>query len=66
MFSKNERIRFNAIEFFLRTKGRERGYVEKSINEVTGKDGKDLLANLSDDELDKKIKELEKKLGKND
>ena len=27
MFSKNERIRFNAIEFFLRTKGRERGYV---------------------------------------
>lgn len=66
MFSKNERIRFNAIEFFLRTKGRERGYVEKSINEVTGKDGKDLLANLSDDELDKKIEELEKKLGKND
>ncbi len=34
--------------------------------EVTGKDGKDLLTNLTDDELDKKIKELERKLGKND
>lgn len=32
--------------------------------EVTGKDGKDLFANLTDDELDKKIEELEKKLKK--
>ncbi len=65
MLSKNERVRFNAVEFFLRTKGRERGYVEKSVNEITGKDGKDLLANLTDDELDKKIKDLEKRLDKN-
>lgn len=43
MLSKNERIRFNAVEFFLRTKGRERGYVEKSIKELTGKDGKDFV-----------------------
>lgn len=58
MFSKNERIRFNAIEFFLRTKGRERGYVEKSVNEITGKDGKDLYASMSDEDLEKELKRL--------
>jgi phage terminase small subunit len=32
--------------------------------ELTGKDGKDLFANLTDDELDTRIAELERKLGK--
>lgn len=32
--------------------------------ELTGKDGKDLFANLTDDELDARIVELERKLGK--
>jgi phage terminase small subunit len=32
--------------------------------ELTGKDGKDLFANLTDDELDMRILELERKLGK--
>lgn len=34
--------------------------------ELTGKDGKDLFANLTDDELDIRIVELERKLGKNE
>lgn len=33
-------------------------------NEITGKDGKDLFKQMSDDELNAKIGELEKKLGK--
>lgn len=33
-------------------------------NEVTGKDGKDLFEQLTDEELDKKIADLERKLGK--
>lgn len=33
-------------------------------NEVTGKDGKDLFGQLTDEELNKKIAELERKLGK--
>lgn len=62
MLSKNERIRFNAVEFLLRTKGRERGYVEKSINEITGKDGKDLLANKTVEELESELKNIISKL----
>lgn len=31
-----------AVQFRLRTKAKHRGYVEKSVTEVTGKDGKDL------------------------
>ncbi len=33
-------------------------------NEVTGKDGKDLFGQLTDEELDKKIADLERKLSK--
>lgn len=33
-------------------------------NEVTGRDGKDLFAGLKDEDLDARIAELEKKLGK--
>lgn len=62
MRSKNENIRFRAVEFFLKTKGKERGYIERT--ELTGKDSKDLLGQLSDDELDARIAELERKLDK--
>ncbi len=31
-----------AIIFFLKTQAKHRGYIEKSVTEVTGKDGKDL------------------------
>lgn len=34
----------------------------KHSNEVAGKDGKDLFMNISDEELDKKIQDLERKL----
>ncbi|MDV3603818.1 hypothetical protein CMU86_11685 [Elizabethkingia anophelis] len=33
----------------------------KQSNEITGKDGKDLFSGLTDEEIDKKIEELEKK-----
>lgn len=36
----------------------------RQTNEITGKDGKDLFKHLSDDELEAKIAELERKLGK--
>lgn len=36
----------------------------RQTNEITGKDGKDLFKQLSDDELEAKIAELERKLGK--
>lgn len=54
MRSKKENIRFRAIEFYLKTKGKSRGYVERS--ELTGKDGKTLLpeldlSSLNDEEL---------------
>lgn len=62
MLSKNERVRFNAVEFFLRTKGRERGYVEKSINELLGKDGKDLFSNKSISDLEQELKKIMSKI----
>lgn len=36
----------------------------RQTSELTGKDGKDLFASLTDEELDKRIEELEKKLTK--
>lgn len=36
----------------------------KHSTEVTGRDGRDLFANMTDDELDARILELERKLGK--
>jgi len=30
MRSKNERIRFQSVQFYLKTKGKDRGYVERS------------------------------------
>ena len=45
MRSKTEKIRFNAIQLFLKTKGKNRGYSER--NEITGKDGKDIVAQIT-------------------
>ena len=39
-------------------------YSQRLNTELTGKGGKDLFASLSDDDLNKKIRELEKKLSK--
>lgn len=53
-----------AAIIFTLTNGDPDNWRNRQSNEVTGKDGKDLFSGLSDDELDKKIKELEKKLKK--
>lgn len=52
--SKNERVRLRSLEFYLRTKGRSRGYAERK--ELTGANGEPLgaeydFSNLSDEEL---------------
>lgn len=51
-----------AAIIFTLTNGDPDNWRNRQSNEVTGKDGKDLFSSLSDDELDKKIEELEKKL----
>jgi len=50
-----------AIKFVLTNKAAEE-YKNRQNNELTGKDGKDLFAALSDEELNAKIAELEAKL----
>ena len=52
------RIRLRAIEFFLKTKGKERGYVERHEQHTRHENPNE---SLTDEELDKKIEELEKK-----
>lgn len=53
--SKNERIRLKAVEFYLRNKGKSRGYSERT--EITGADGEPIqkqpidLSHLTDEEL---------------
>ena len=52
-----------AVIFALTNKAPEE-YKNRQFSELVGKDGKDLFAQLSDEELNKKIAEFEKKLGK--
>ncbi len=53
-----------AAVIFTLTNGEPETWRNRQFNEVTGKDGDDLFKHLSDDELEKKIAELERKLGK--
>lgn len=50
-----------AIIFACKTICKSRGYVERQ--EVVGKDGKDLFATLTEEELQEKLEELNRKLG---
>lgn len=54
-----------AIIFALTNKSPEE-YKNRQNTELTGKDGKDLFKNLTDEELDQRISELERKLVKNE
>ena len=51
-----------AIIFTL-TNGDPEHWRNRQSTEVTGKDGKDIFANKTDEELDKEIEELKRKLG---
>ena len=53
-----------AAIIFTLTNGEPENWKNRQNNEVTGKDGKDLFAQLTDEELDAKISDLEKKSGK--
>lgn len=53
-----------AAVIFTLTNGDPSRWRNRQSTEVTGKDGKDLFKSLSDEELDKQIKELEGKLSK--
>lgn len=53
----------NSVEFALTNKVPHE-YKNRINNEVTGKDGKDLFANLSNEDIDKRIAELKEKLNK--
>jgi hypothetical protein len=50
-----------AIKFVLTNKASDE-YQNRQNTELTGKDGKDLFAKVSDDELDKRIADLERKI----
>ena len=44
MRSKDEKIKLRAIEFYLKTKAKRRGYIERQ--EITGADGADMNLNI--------------------
>ena len=52
-----------AAIIFTLTNGDPEHWRNRQSTEVTGKDGKDLFANKTDEELDKEIEELKRKLG---
>lgn len=51
-----------AAIIFTLTNGDPKNWRNRQTNEIVGKDGKDLFKDMSDDELDKRIKELELKI----
>ena len=51
-----------AAIIFALTNGDPDNWRNRQTNEIVGKDGKDLFKDIPDDELDKRIAELEKKL----
>lgn len=51
-----------AAIIFTLTNGDPEHWRNRQSNEVTGKDGKDLFANKTDEELDKEIEDLKRKL----
>lgn len=53
-----------AAIIFTLTNGEPENWKNRQNNEVTGKDGKDLFGQLTDEELDARIAEYERKLGK--
>lgn len=53
-----------AATIFLLTNKASDEYKNRQNTELTGKDGKDLITRQTDDELDARIKELEKKIAK--
>tara|TARA_R110000868_G_scaffold193720_1_gene438883 strand:- start:49 stop:426 length:378 start_codon:yes stop_codon:yes gene_type:complete len=44
MRSRDEKIKLRSIEFYLKTKGKTRGYIERQ--EITGADGADMNLNI--------------------
>ena len=53
----------HSVEFVLTNKAQGE-YKNRQTNELTGKDGKELFAQLSDEELEKRIQEIQAKLNK--
>ena len=53
-----------AAIIFTLTNGEPENWKNRQNNEVTGKDGKDLFGQLTDEQLDARIAELENKAGK--
>ena len=51
-----------AAIIFTLTNGEPENWRNRQVTEVTGKDGKDLFASKTDEELDKEIEELKRKL----